>query len=396
MLDHNGRYMRILFVTASYPPFLDFGGPPRTAEALARELTKAGNAVGVLTVNHDLRRPGFSRWLDGVRVQYLPSIVRYRSSGTIAPGAVPAAHRLVNGADVVHIFGLYDMIGPAAGFAARRDQVPYLVEPMGMYRPILRGLRKKRAYHALLGRRLLSGAARLVATSSLERDELISGGTPPEKIVERSNGLDVSEFAALPERGRLRGRLGIAPDAPVILFLSRLTPKKHPEMVIDVLAGQRDRPAHAVFVGPDEDGTRARLERLAAERGLAERISLTGPLHGPEKLEAFADADVFVLPSENENFGNVVLEALASGLPVVVSDRCGVASAIGPEVGYVVPPRAPEFVEAVWKVLREGGMRRRVAVAGRTIAERYSWDGVAAHMAEIYRTVVTDHSTPII
>jgi glycosyltransferase involved in cell wall biosynthesis len=387
--------MRILFVTASYPPFLDFGGPPRTVDALAREFAKTGNAVRVLTINHHLRRPGFSRLLDGVRVQYLPSIVRYRSSGTIAPDVLTAASRLVTGTDVVHIFGLYDLLGPVAAFAARKKGVPYVVEPMGMYRPILRSLRKKRMYHALLGRKLLSGAARLVATSSFERDELISGGLPPEKVVERPNGLDLSEFATSPERGRLRSRLGIAPDVPLVLFLSRLTPKKNPEMVIDVLVDRPDRRAHAVFAGPDEDGTRARLERLSTERGVAKRVAFTGPLHGRQKLEAFADADVFVLPSQSENFGNVVLEALASGLTVVVSDRCGVASLIGPEVGYVVPPSAPEFVEAVGKVLDDGSVRERAPGEGRAIAERFSWERVAAQMAEIYRAVVADPSSCI-
>jgi glycosyltransferase involved in cell wall biosynthesis len=381
--------MRILLVSAAYPPFLQFGGQPQTVAALARESVRRGHRVQVLTANHEVGCAAFRWEHDGVRVYYLRSIARYRSAGTVNPGVFSAVRCLVRGADVVHLFGIYDLLGPAAALAAQRRSVPYLLEPLGMFRPIVRSLRKKKIYRSLLGSRVAAGAAGLVATSELERNQLIDEGIRPERIFVRPNGVDLAPFVDLPVRGRLRARHGIPPDAPLILFLSRLTPNKHPELIVDALAMQAHASAWAVFAGPDEDGTRARLERRASRGGVAERVVFTGPVYGPDKLDALVDADVLVLPSEWENFGNVVLEALACGLPVVVSDRCGIAPVIDRRAGHVVPPDAVHVAEAVRRVLEDRRMRERVATYVPVIAAQYSWENVAGRMEGIYRAVLS-------
>jgi glycosyltransferase involved in cell wall biosynthesis len=380
--------MRVLMVSYAYPPFLQMGGPPRKVAALARELARRGHRVDVLTANHELRRGTLREDRDGVSVHYLRSIARYRNTVTLNPGLFVEGHRRVKNADVVHVFGLHDLLGPVAARAAHRAGVPYVVEPLGMYRPIVRSLRKKRLYHALLGRRLTSKAARVIATSTLERDDLVFDGVPPEHIVVRPNGLDLEEFRELPSRGTFRGRQGTPSHVPLILFLGRLTPVKRPELVIDALAMQTDTSAQAVFVGPDEDGTRAKLERRAADRGVGHRVVCTGPMYGREKLEVLVDADVLALPSESENFGNVALEALACGLPVVLSDRCGFAPEVDGRAGYAVPPEPTLLAEALGRVLGDRGMRERVARVGPAIAARYSWENVGAQMEEIYQAVL--------
>ena len=92
------------------------------------------------------------------------------------------------------------------------------------------------------------------------------------------------------------------------------------------------------MVGPEsEPGYQRVLEQGAAELGLAEQIIFAGPLSDEARLQALADADLFVLPSMNENFGNVIAEAVAAGLPVLITDRCGIAPPIRGRVGLVVP-----------------------------------------------------------
>jgi glycosyltransferase involved in cell wall biosynthesis len=382
--------VRIVLVTSAYPPFVRFGGQPGHAAGLARELSRRGHRVEVLTANHDLGRPGFLRIDGGVRAHYLRAIARYRSAGTVNPAAVTTASRLVGRSDVIHLFGMYDLLGPAAALAAHRARVPYLVEPMGMFRPIVRSLHKKRLYHRLIGGRLVAGAAGVVATSQLERDDLLRSGIRGRRIFVRPNGIDLDAFDDLPGRGLLRARYGIAPDAPLILFLGRLTPVKRPGLVIDALVMQADLSAWALFVGPDEDGMRGALERRAAERGVSERVVFTGPMYEQDKLKALVDADVLALPSMSENFGNVVLEALACGLPVVLSDRCGIAPEISGRAGYVIRPEAAPLAEALARVLGDPAMRGRVAKVGPAIARRYSWEKVAVNMQDIYETVVAD------
>jgi glycosyltransferase involved in cell wall biosynthesis len=371
-------------VSYAYPPFFQMGGPPRKVASLAEEIARRGHHVEVLTANHDVGRPGFVRDDGGVRVRYLRSIARYRATVTFNPGFRRAVREQMRHADVLHVFGLYDMLGLTAARAARSAAVPYVLEPLGMFRPISRSYRKKRLYHALFGNRLVSGAAAIVATSTLEREALTADAVPPQRVVVRPNGVDLGGFADLPSRGAWRARYSLSADDTVILFLGRLAPIKRLDLVIDALTDTSLVRAHAMFVGPDEDRTRAALESRAADRGVEDRVRFTGPMYGSEKLEALVDADVLILPSESENFGNVVLEALACGLPVVVSERCGIAPEIDDRVGYVVPLDAERVARALSRVLADPGIRARVAETGPATAARYSWDSVVAQMEAIY------------
>ncbi len=104
--------------------------------------------------------------------------------------------------DVAQIYGLYDWLGPAAAFFCRRRGVPYVVEPMGMFRPIVRSLVLKRFYHRVFGNALVTGARFLIATSEQERQELIEGGVAASRIFVRRNGIDLPK--EIPSRGEFR------------------------------------------------------------------------------------------------------------------------------------------------------------------------------------------------
>ena len=163
--------MRVLSIVQFYFPFQDRGGPVVKVRSLAESLVKRGHQVTVLTA--DLGLSGVSgfgakierckwglRWEDeGVEAVYLPTRGRYRAF-TLNPGVVGFCVASLRSFDVVHFYGLYDLLGPAAGYFCRRQGVPYVVEPMGMYRPIDRSLRFKRLWHGTMGKAFLQNAAR--------------------------------------------------------------------------------------------------------------------------------------------------------------------------------------------------------------------------------------------
>src|SRR4029077_559064 len=126
---------------------------------------------------------------NGVQTIYLPTWLRYR-----ALSWNPAVNRFLRARlqnfDVVHIFGLYDLLGPAVAAECRRRGIPYVVEPIGMFRPIVRSFRLKRIYHGVLGRTMLNGARYLIATSEQEQAELASAGLPAERVLLRRNGVE--------------------------------------------------------------------------------------------------------------------------------------------------------------------------------------------------------------
>lgn len=381
--------MRILKVTQAYYPFLEKGGPAVKVRAIAERLAERGHQVTVLTADHGSSRETRLERIGEVEVVYLRSLLAYRST-TLNPGLVSFCRRRLREFDLAHIYGLYDLLGPTVAFFCRMRKVPYLVEPMGMYRPIVRSLHKKRLYHRVVGSAMVEGASSLIATSAQERRELIEEGVPAGKIVVRRNGLDASEFAHLPARGAFRCELRLANGQPLILYLGRLSKKKGLDLLLRAFA-TLPVPAQLAIVGPDDhDGCWEEIERLRTELNLQNRVWLAGPRFGLKKLEALVDADVFVLASQNENFGNAVAEAVACGTPVVVTDRCGIAPLVGERAGLVVPYDAEALRASLTRLLEDDGLRKRLRAGCQPTAQALSWDQPLFEMEALYETVVAE------
>jgi glycosyltransferase involved in cell wall biosynthesis len=391
--------MRILNVTASYAPFLEFGGPPVKVRALAQGLAGRGHDVTVLTADWGLEarmsageRSGAERvpfgWRlveNGVTAIYLPTWLRYRSLSW-NPAVKQFCQTQLQNFDLAHIYGLYDFLGPAVASACARRGIPYVVEPIGMFVPIVRSLRLKRIYHALFGRRLFEEASAIVATSEQEVEELVSGGVKREKIVLRRNGVEAP--ASWPERGIFRKGLRITQEAKVILFLGRLSEKKSPDMLLQAFASLSKeggkKSLRLVFAGPDEGGIQARLEGMATQLGVASQVQFAGAIFGDAKWAAYRDADVFVLPSQNENFGNTAAEAVAAGTPVVVTEQCGIAPLLADVAGLVVQHDAGTLTQAIHALITDEKLHARLAAGCVSVTARLGWEEPVDSMEALY------------
>jgi glycosyltransferase involved in cell wall biosynthesis len=397
--------MRILNVTETYAPFLEFGGPPVKVRALSEGLARRGHQVTVLTADWGLekrletqeeknppeRSPfGWRRRENGVEAIYLPTWLRYRTVSW-NPAVKRYCRARLQKFDVVHIFGLYDLLGPAVAAACRARALPYVVEPIGMFIPIVRNLWLKRVYHLALGGRLLRGASSVVATSDQEIEELVAGGMARTKVVLRRNGVEAPE--SWPERGAFRKAHGIPTDSKLALYLGRLSTKKSPDLQLKATAELLKRPEgiplKLVFAGPDEGGVTAGLEQMASQLGIRSSVQFTGPVFGQAKWAAYRDADVFVLPSQNENFGNTAAEAVAAGTPVIVTEQCGIAPLLANEAGLVVPHEAGALSEALARVLGDAKLRGHLAAGCAKVTSRLGWEDPVREMEELYRGCVS-------
>jgi glycosyltransferase involved in cell wall biosynthesis len=397
--------MRLLHVTQAYYPFLEQGGPTVKVRALARGLASGGHSVTVLSVDLGFDRArteltaatpgrwGFEAREDGVEAIYLRTRIRYRSL-TWNPGVAEFCRERLGSFDLAHIYGLYDLLGPRVAGACRRMARPYVVEPMGMFRPIVRSIRMKRLYHEMLGGPLLRGASRVIATSEQERQEFLEGGIPDSRIVVRRNGIEIPE--RFPPQGSFRAQWHIADNVKLILFLGRLVSKKSPDLMLEVFSrwnqrGNGSRGSVLVMAGPDEgDGFRQRLEGLAAQMGLTGRVLFTGPLYGEAKWAAYRDADVFVLPSQNENFGNTAAESVASGTPVLVTDRCGIAPLVDNRAGLVVPHDLGALEAGLARILEDADLGDRLRGGCQEVANSLSWAEPLAQMETMYMQLTAD------
>jgi glycosyltransferase involved in cell wall biosynthesis len=254
-----------------------------------------------------------------------------------------------------------------------------------MFVPIVRNFQRKRMYHAMLGEPMLRGTRAIVATSEQEVAELCGAGVAREKIAVRRNGVEAPRV--LPGRGKFRSVHGIAEDAKLILFLGRLSEKKSPELLLQAFAtisrGESGGNMRLVFAGPDE-GLKKGLVQMAERLGVGSRVLFCGPLFGEAKWAAYRDADVFVLPSQNENFGNSAAEATAAGTPVIVTDRCGIAPLLENVAGLVVPHEAAAIARSLERILHEPGLHSRLTEGCRAVAANLDWDRPAHEMETLY------------
>jgi glycosyltransferase involved in cell wall biosynthesis len=396
--------VHILKVVQAYYPFQELGGPVMKVRALARGLAQRGHQVTVLTADFGVdKRNGLGnrfercRWgwrseQDGVEAIYLTSVGHYRAL-TINPGVIGFCRAPLMEFDFVHHYGLYDLLGPAVGSSCRRLGKPYVIEPMGMYRPIVRNLQMKRLYHRVWGKSFIGGARYLIATAELERQELLDGGTAASRIVVRRNGVELPE--RLPERGEFRRPQGISPDAKVILFLGRLVSKKSPDLLIEAFArwragSGRGTDAVLILAGPEErDGFVRRLKKMADQLGLGASIRFAGPLYDEAKWQAYRDADVFVLPSQNENFGNTAAESAACGTPVIVTDRCGIATFVG-RAGMVVSHDCEALERALQQMLGDPSLRERYRQGCAAMANSLSWAAPIEDTEKLYEQCLAE------
>jgi len=378
--------LRILFASPAWWPAVAFGGPVGVGRELTARLAARGHSVRVLTTSlAGLESRGALRSredvIDGARVRYLATPLRYRWMG-ITP-TLPLALAREPRPDVVHVFGFRDPVTTAVAAWARLRGLPYVFEPLGMFRPRLRKVALKRALDATLYRGVAAGAAAVVVASKREGDDVVQGGVPAERVVVRGNGFPDPPPAESPPRGDLRRDLGIPEQAPLILYVGRIAAGKGIELL---LAALRELPdAHLVLAGPDErHGAIERVRAAQREPATRGRLHLLGTSEEPP-FRLYGEADVLALVSEGESFGMAAAEAAACGTPVLVSDRCGVAELFAEGEALVVAYEQSAVTAALARLAADDTLRRALSAGGRAAAARHSWERVTDLQEEIYR-----------
>lgn len=229
------------------------------------------------------------------------------------------------------------------------------------------------AYYRVVLPRALAHTAAVTALTQAEKEDLLGWGVPAEKISVIGDGYDPAEFVALPSGFRERYEI----SGPFLLYAGGFYPNKRVDRLVEAAAGLD---ATLVALGADADATRANVERLAAEKGV--RLRALGRIPREEVLAAYREADLFLLGSDFEGFGLVLLEAMAAGLPFL-STPCGAAPDLAATGGGEVAD-ASGFPSALRELLADAGRRARLGAAGREAAKRYTWEHVANQYLELF------------
>jgi glycosyltransferase involved in cell wall biosynthesis len=386
--------MRILHVVPTYLPATRYGGPIVAVHSLCRALAARGHTVEVFTTSIDgptdtavpYDRPVM---LDGVKVRYFASRRLRRLS--YAPALMQSLHDEISGADVVHLHSAFLWPTWRAARLSRKLRIPYVVSPRGMLVKALIASRNrliKSAWIALIERANLEQAAAIHATSAIEAEEIQKFGWRLPRIAVVPNGVDAIEQAALQETRQDVPAADIAAldvRQPLVLFFGRLAQVKGLDRLLSAFA--RTQRGTLAIVGNDYEGLAAGLADMARQLRIDDRVRIVPrTITDAEKECMFAAARVFVLPSYSESFGNVVLEAMQRGLPVIVTPEVGAAEVVKESGGGLVAGGDAQSLSAAIDWLTEDAARSSaMGEAGRThVSEHYGWKSVAARMEALY------------
>jgi glycosyltransferase involved in cell wall biosynthesis len=385
--------VHVLHTTPYFAPAFGYGGPPRSILALCKAQQQAGIAVEVFTTtgNPDVElpeAPNGTRY-DDVPVRYFP---RWHPKTLFLSPAMRrplvAAARAV---DVVHGHTLFNATAWLTADAAMRARAPLVISTRGMLtaRALQVHRRRKRAAWWLFDRRTVARAAVLHASSREEAD-MLRAMFPGRHVVEIPNAVEMDLASVTPDAaGAIRRRVALDPSRRFVLFLGRIHRIKRLDLVADAFRAVAARFADVdlVIAGDGSSAVRATVD--ARLRAVASRVRWSGPVVDAARAALLSQASALVMCSDSENFGMSAAEALAAGVPVVVTRTCPWKAAADAGAGFWVEQSADAIAEALTRVLADPKAAAAMGERGRLLARReFSLEAVANRWLAAYREAI--------
>lgn len=391
--------MHVTHFIPVYRPAWQYGGPVLSVSRLCEALVRKGVEVRVITTNAGLpdwpeSKLGKKCYENGVEV------IRYPvdSQGRIIQSTALESEisLILNGTSLLHVSAIWQPLGQAVQKAAIKKGIPILHSLRGALGPY--SLRqkwwKKIPYFVLRERRLLQQAAGLHVTSQQEAREI--GWLrlkAPCKIL--ANPVDFNELDIDNNAGKeCRKRLGIPTDSALLLVCGRQHHKKGLDLLESVFRGmEREKKWFVLIVGEDEDGSGKSLIRGFCKAGISDRLRVLPSMPAKELIGIYNASDMLLLPSRHENFGNVVVEAMACGCSVLISDRVGIADELRKEApsefGAVLPREG-----VLWQKWLNRWLEEPKRAGGRTahwVRMNYGQERVAKSALCIYEQILREN-----
>jgi glycosyltransferase involved in cell wall biosynthesis len=389
--------MKIVQVVPSIS--LIYGGPSQMVLGLAPALAKEGVEVTLLTTDSNgdngqkpldvpLNRPIQQ---DGYEIIYFrcAPFRRYKFSLDLVKWLKNHASEF----DLAHIHALFSPISSAAAMVCRQQNLPYILRPLGTLDPsdIQKKKQLKKLYVELIERRNLAGAAAIHFTSDQEAKVSARFGTKTRDLV-IPLGVKPTQKNY---QSAIRSQMGIPEDLPLVLFMSRIDPKKGLNLLLPALEKLLDKwyKFHFVLAGtnPQDPDYEQKIKSQIENSPLRSHTTITGFVTGELKASLLQAADLFVLPSYYENFGIAVAEAMVAGIPVVISDQVHIWQQVSDsQSGWVGTTDVSSMFELLQQALQNPQERQLRGVNAQKYAlEHFSWDAIARQIIQAYQQILT-------
>lgn len=382
--------LRILKVMPFFEPARQLGGPVLQAGLVCAELAKRGHVVRVITTDIG-QAPGLQRdrWIerDGYLVYYVSTHPWHRVAPYWTPGIAAPLRQTLPETQLLTLNVGLTLTNRLAARLAKSQGVPFVYNAEGALCPQRLHLRhwSKSLFLRLVERPLLASADACQAVTGKEIADLEGQGVPRDRIEKIPNGV-----SPLDGRGGIefRNRHGIPTGVPLLLYFGRLHKIKGVDLLIQAFARSSRNDARLVLAGRDDDGSGAANVAMAHRLGVGDRVLPIGHIEREEQLAAMDAADLFVLTSRSEGLPNSILEALATGLPCLLTEPCNVPEVAEAQAGLVVPLEVPRIAEALDELLADRDRIQEMSYAARALAQgTFSLSVVVDSLEEFYQRI---------
>lgn len=381
--------MKIIHIIPTYFPAVRYGGPIKSEHGLNKWLVKNGADVTVYATNIDgngvLDVPLNKEVdIDGVKVFYFPITFRpWQYSYSLHC----ALAKNIKNFDLMRITSVFLAASTLGAYYAKKFKKPYYISPRGslMIETLKKKSFKKNLYLKFIEKRNLKDAI-IHFTADMEKDEYLKMGFPLKRGIIIPNGLDFDEFKNNVPIGEFRKKYDIKINKKIILFLGRLSWKKGFDTLIPAFAEVVKKESDAVLViaGGDDENYKKTIDKLIKKYNIGDKIIFTGIIDGKDKVAAYQDSNIFVLPSYSENFGNAVFEAMYFGLPVVITKNVGgFPIVLEAGAGFIIEKNEKQLAEAILKILNNNDLAKKMGQNGKKLVEtEFLWPKIAEEFME--------------
>lgn len=394
--------MKVLHLIPTYIPTRFASGPINASHHLNKWLVKSGIEVTVYTTNAD--RPNdeinvpvnMPVDIDGVRVFYCKT--SFPRKWYYSSDFHKKVRENIKGFDLVHITSVFLAPSTLGAYYAKKFKKPYIISSYGSFMkfPMTRHFLRKNIYINLIEKKNLIGASAIHFSSEKEREEYEAMGLPAKRESVIFSAIDSESFGATPDKEKaFREKLNIPENKKIILFLGRLNRIKGFDTLIPAFREViKQYPDVVLVLAGYDEGYGRQIARLISENKVADRIIIPGPLFDDEKRVALSGSDIFVLPSYSEAGSIAVIEALYCGLPVIITENCGMSSEIANAgAGIIVGKTIEELSGALIKILNNHALAEEIGQKAKAFASNeLVFDRVVDRYKKLYSEVVMDYN----
>lgn len=385
--------MRILHVVPSFAPCFAHGGVVNASYQIAKKQVEDGHDVTVYTTdscNERLRfEDNYNVDVDGIKVFYFKNLsnnIKNKLTIDTPVSAISHIRRTIADFDIIQIHEHRHSLAIATHRYAKKNHIPYVLQAHGSVLPFFQKEKLKDIFDRLWGFDILHDASRVFALTEVEKEQYLKMGVAEDRIEIVPLGINLDEYANLPETGNFKSRHGIDAEDRVILFLGRIHEIKGLDLLVNAFDKIENDNVKLAIVGGDS-GFKDTLDEMIEERDLQDKVIFPGVLTGRDKIEALVDCDVFVMPSRYESFTTSGLEAMACGKPLVLTRNNHIHTWVKDNVGLVCDFDEEDLSNCIETLLDNGELCREFGETGRKLIEdKYDWDKVSKHIESIYRS----------